>query len=251
MEILGGGLIARGLAPYQDRVGDALVFACGVSDSTTTDEAAYRRETDILQSTLARARSTDRRLVYFTGGGAIYGQFAGIRDERTQIRPVTRYGRHQAEAEARIRASGARHVIARLANLVGPGQNAAQLVPNLVRQAVAGRAQILRDASRDVLAVEDAARLVVELLETDVESATFVVARGRSTTVPELFRMIEELLGTRAAVNLVPAGDAQAFSVARLCMRLGRPEQSLGVEDLESALVRHVPAMAEAALARG
>ncbi len=249
MEILGSGLIAESLRPYAAEVPDALVFARGVSDSSTVDPAAYARELAHLDDALVRCKAQDRKLVYFSSAGAIHGTHGGRRDESTELLPVTPYGRHNVEAEWRIQRSRARHLIVRLANLVGSPQNESQLVPSLVRQACEGRATLHRHATRDVLDVADAVRLTVALLRDGLDRDIVVVARGRSIAVPTLFADITAILGVQPAVELLDRGEPQQFSIRRLVERLGTTPEQLDTTSLELALRRHVPALAELATA--
>ena len=247
MEILGSGLLARSLRRYAAEAPDALVFAQGVADSSTTAREAYAREIALLDAALDRARVGGLRLVYFSAAGAIYGHEAGLRDEATPLRPLTAYARHNVAAEGRIVSSGARHLIVRLANIVGSPQNPAQLVPALVRQAATGRAVLQRHASRDIIDADDAARLVTALLRAGGDHDVVVVARGASVEVPMLFADIAGILGVRPRIDLTDAGEPQRFDIARLLDRLGTSSDGLGLAPLEAVLARHVPALAAAA----
>lgn len=245
MEILGSGLLARSLRPYAAEAPDALVFARGVADSSTTDADAYARETTLLDAALQRARALDLRLVYFSAGGAIYGPGDEPRDESSPTAPRTAYGRHNVGAERRIVASGTRHLIIRLANIVGSPQNPAQLVPALVRQAIAGRVVLQRGASRDVIDAADAARLVTMLLARGGDRDLVIVARGDSVAVPDLVERIAAILGVRPRIEPIERGEAQRFAVGRLLDRLGTDADGLALTALDVVLARHVPALAD------
>ena len=51
--IVGRGLLARAFAPRYGHAPGIVVFASGVSNSSETDEAAFLREQDLLQRSLA------------------------------------------------------------------------------------------------------------------------------------------------------------------------------------------------------
>lgn len=247
MKILGAGLIAEALRAYSDEARDALIFARGVSDSAAVSRAVFAQELADLEVALARCVAADLRLVYFSSGGGVYGLNPGRRDEATELRPVAPYGIHKVEAERRIRESGARHLIIRLANAVGSPQSPSQLVPALVRQAVAGRATLHRHATRDVLDVADIARLTVMMLRDGPDRDLIVLARGQSVTAPDLFAAITAVLGISPAVDLVDRGEPQQFAIDHLLDRLGTTAEALGLLSLEDALLRHVPALANIA----
>lgn len=240
--ILGSGMLATALAAYAGDVLDAVLFACGVSDSTTADAAAYLREASLLDATIRDARGADSRLVYFSSGGAVYGPTAGLRDEGTPLRPATAYGHHKVAMEARIRASGVRYLIVRFPNLVGPRQNGAQLVPSLVRQALDGHVTIQRHATRDLLDVDDAARLVADLLRLGGEREVIQVASGVSTPVAGILDHIVRILDVRPSVDVLDAGEAQRFDERAMRTRLGG--EPLPILPVEQVLARHVPSLA-------
>jgi nucleoside-diphosphate-sugar epimerase len=241
MVILGRGLIARGLRPYEGRAPDVTVFARGVADSTTTDDREFSRECRLLYEAIAGCLRHGRKLVYLSGGGAVYGPFDGPKDERSPLFPRSAYGRHQVTCEAIVRASGARHLILRLPNVVGAPQNPMQLVPNLVLQALRGEATVYRDAARDLIDIADVARMIVGLAEL-VEDDIVVVATGRSTPVPRIFADIERILGTAARVTVLPGGESQRFGIGRLRELL--PEVAFDDRYASRLLARYVPELA-------
>ena len=244
--ILGTGMLAAAMAVHADILHDAIVFARGVSDSSTVDASAYQREAGLLDAALRDARTTGTRLVYFSSAGAVHGSTAEVRDEATPLRPTTDYGRHKVAMEERIRASGARYLIVRFANLVGPRQNRAQLVPSLVRQALDGQVTIQRHASRDLLDVDDAARLVAEVLRRDGDHEVIQVVSGQSTPVGDILTHIASILDTQPSISIVEAGSPQRFDQRRLSARLGSRAEELRTRPVEEVLARHVPGLAAA-----
>lgn len=218
MEILGRGMIARALHPYQTQFPDVVAFARGVSNSSEHDPAAYKRECDLLIDAIHHCKAADLRLIYFSSGGTIYGDFPELRTEDSPTLPNTVYGRQQLLCEAMIRGAGVRHCIVRLANLVGDDQNPHQLIPALVKQAVNGKATLYKNATRDLLDVEGFARILARVLETLVHDQNEIVtiASGQAIPVIDLFAEIQRLLNTDAAIDLLDKGDIQRFSIEKL-----------------------------------
>jgi NDP-hexose 4-ketoreductase len=241
MDILGGGLLARGLRSYETQAPDVTAFARGVADSATTDEREFARECELLYGAIERCLADRRKLLYFSGGGAVYGPFDGAKDERSPLYPRSAYGRHQVTCEAIIRASGVRHLILRLPNVVGAPQNPRQLVPNLVGQALRGHATVYRDAARDLIDIDDVARIAVRLAERQ-EDDTIVVATGSPTPVVRIFAEIERILGTSAGVSVIPGGDSQRFTIDRLTRIL--PDVRFDQAYPSRLLRRYVPELA-------
>ena len=165
MRIIGRGLIARSLEPYASAHPATVAFATGVAASTCEDEEAYRRELDQLGAVIRDAGRDGERIVYFSGGGALYGDWSRPASEDDPPRPQTTYGRHQVECERLLAASFVPHVILRLPNVVGATGNREQLLPSLVSQALAGKVTVQSGAERDLIASDDFARVASAVLQ--------------------------------------------------------------------------------------
>lgn len=262
MEIIGRGLIARTLASREasgtgarrcadERRADicpfppdTLVFATGVGDSGCSDPHEYLRELDMLDDTLQRCAAENRRLVYFSSAGRIYGETCEPRDESTPVAPGTEYGRHKRECEALIRRYPGRHLILRLANLVGPRQNPQQLVPQLVEQVLRGEVTVYEHATRDLLGVDRFTEVLAELLQNAQPRETLVVATGISLPIAAIVGLIEETLHVRAARRPIDSGDPQEFHIAKL--RALAPTTSRFAPDYPAQMLRaHIGPLAE------
>jgi nucleoside-diphosphate-sugar epimerase len=245
MRILGNGLIARSLRPVAHLHQDVIAFATGVPDSATASQAAFERECDMLYGALEDARRHGLRLLYFSGGGAIYGRWADPAVETSPLEPRSAYGRHQLLCEAIIASAGIGYLVARLPNVVGEDANPAQLVPTLVRQVIQGRVEVQAHATRDLIDALDLATVIAALLDRAAERDTVNVASGRSVPVPLLVDEIARILGARPDVVTRPSGVAQRFSTAYLTAILGyNPFEG---HDFRAILARHVPGLAEPA----
>ena len=215
LEVIGSGLLARAFASAPEMSPDAIICASGVPDSQCTDESAFRRERALLHDLTGRARERDAVLVYFSGA-PVYGRVGGLRVESQDATPQTPYGRHKLECENMVVDSGARHLVLRLPNVVGPGGNPRQLIPSLVAQALGGSILTMTAATRDLLDVDDLAIIVAALLRGGVYDTVVNVASGVSTPVPRLVEVIAEILGTSPSVVSVEGGDRQEFSIAKV-----------------------------------
>ncbi len=243
MRIIGDGLIARSLGPFEDRHQDVVAFASGVSDSTSTSLRAFQRECSLLYEVLEQARQRHLRVVYFSGGGAIYGRWTTPAVEAGPLEPRSAYGRHQLLCEAIVRSAGVRYLIARLPNVVGPGGSRWQLIPALVRQVLDGRVQVQAGASRDLIDVEDMARVLSDLLQLRRARDIVNVASGSSVPVPRIVDEIARILSVEPEVVSRRRGEAQRFSTNHLSELLGcQPFEGRG--DHRAILSRYVPGLA-------
>jgi len=220
MLVEGRGMIARAFEAVSGLALPCVVFERSVGNSQTNDESQYARERLLLLDALAHARRSAEGLVYFSGM-PIYGDFSVVVTETTPCRPITRYGRHQAECEELIRQSQAPYLIVRLPNVVGPSSNPHQLIPALVRQIRAGEVRVQQQATRDLIDVEDVVRLTVRLLQNGWKNETVIVASGRSIAVPEIVAIASRLLGAHPRSVPVTGGNVQRFDVSRLREMVG------------------------------
>jgi NDP-hexose 4-ketoreductase len=216
MKIIGRGMIAQSLHPYHDQAPDVVIFASGVANSLTSDQSAFEREYLLLADTLRFCRAQNSRIVYFSSGGAIYGPIDSLRNELTPTLPASKYGQHKLRCETMIIGAGVPYLILRLANLVGGGQNQSQLIPSLVQQVKNGRVTLFTRATRDLLDVEDFARFLLRLLETNPPNDLYVFASGQSTPVLKIAEEICSSLSLPAKFELVDGGDRQHFDVGKL-----------------------------------
>jgi nucleoside-diphosphate-sugar epimerase len=247
VQIIGRGLIARSLAPYADAHPDTVAFAAGVASSSSANRETCGREEHVLMETLAAARASGQRILYFSGGGAVYGSVARPADELAECRPVSEYGHHQLRCERLVAESGLQYLIARLPNVVGAPANPTQLVPALVRAVLAGRVVIQRSAMRDIIDGADMARLVNELLRTGPDRLTINLATGHSVKAGAIVEEICSILGVDVRRDVGQDGEDQSLSVRRLHETLGR-DPFPDTTEYRRVLARHVPILAEEAL---
>ena len=169
----------------------------------------------------AAAAAGARRLVFFSTGGALYGQPEVLpADENTPIAPQSVYGASKIAAEHALGALcphlGLELSVLRPANIYGPGQDSegeSGVVAIFAKLMLAGRAPtVFGDGSqqRDYVYVGD----VVEaaLLAAAGEPATCVVGSGRGTATIEVVRLLARLTGWEGEPNFAPErpGDVRA-----------------------------------------
>jgi NDP-hexose 4-ketoreductase len=216
MEIIGNGMIARGLRRYSADINDAVVFASGVSDSTLKDQQEYERECQMLEQVIGDCRQGDKTLVYFSSGGTVYGKRDDERKEDALLFPETMYGQHKARCESVISSSGVRYLIARLPTVVGQTKSKTQLIPVLIKQAREGNVILLKDAERDIIGIADVAGIIVAILKKLRKNEIINVASGVSVPVSDIFSEIQNNLGIKPTVKIISGGDKQQFNVDKL-----------------------------------
>jgi GDP-4-dehydro-6-deoxy-D-mannose reductase len=167
---------------------------------------------------LAEALPAGARLL-FASSAEVYGVVPEaeqpLREERP-LRPTNPYAASKAAAEMALlevaHSRGAAVVIARSFNHTGPGQDTRFALAAFARQLAAiaaGQAPpLLRvgnlDARRDYLDVRDVARAYRLLAERGESGRAYNVASGEPLSMGELVRMLVELSGTGARVEVDP-----------------------------------------------
>lgn len=240
-------LHAAGVIQHQARLGDlaalrAIVLrmapdavihmASGLIVADT--DRAYRHERDEivtptwqLAEFLARC---DIRLVYFSSGGAVYGEGdGGLLHEQMPCRPVSYYGLGKLEAEEAIRfvhrTRGLRHLIVRPSNPHGllqrddGRQGLIQVALRAVREA--SRLPVWGDGNsvRDYIHVDDLCHAMEALLAIDAAELTVNIGSGTGHSLLQVLEAVYRVTGHRVPLDFHPARSAD---VAHVVLDVGR-----------------------------
>lgn len=217
MIIVGRGMIAKSMDKIADKHCDVTVYAAGVSKSSCFEQSEYDRDWFLLSGVLKECIDNNHKLVYFSSGGAIYGDCECIRSENSALFPISLYGRHKLLCESLIINSGVRYLIIRLPNVVGSTSNDTQLVPFLLKQLYSGRVNIFREAERDLIDIDDVVSILDQLLEKAPDkSLVFNIASGYSIPVIDIFLEMQKILGISATVCMMNGGTKQKFDISKL-----------------------------------
>jgi NDP-hexose 4-ketoreductase len=152
--------------------------------------------------------------VLLLGSAAEYGNAAaGTRlGEAAPLRPLSDYGRIKAAAGERAlarRERGVDLVVARVFNLIGPGQGARLLAGALLAKLARGEQPLgVDDANfvRDWVDVRDVARALVLLAEAAVAPPVVNVCTGTGRRVATLARRLAALAGAAVTPRATPTG---------------------------------------------
>ena len=202
----------RYLEPTTAIIGEArpdVVFhlAAQASVPVSMREPALDVMTNVLGSVhvaQAAAAAGARRLLFFSTGGALYGQPEVLpADERTWVAPDSVYGASKIAAEhelgALCRHLGLELSVVRPGNIYGPGQDAegeSGVVAIFALRMLAGQpVTIFGDGSqeRDYVYVEDIVDGAIRGAEA--EPATCVLGTGVGTTTQQVFDTLAEATG--------------------------------------------------------
>jgi NDP-hexose 4-ketoreductase len=213
MPVVGHGFLAHHLEPVARTHRDVLFFAAGVSRSTCRDDAAFARECALLSQSICTARENGWTMVYLSTISISRSDSPDGVDEEAAPQPRTPYGAHKRAMERMVREETDQHLILRLSNPVGAGQQPWQLVPSLAMQVAAGCVTVWNGAMRDIIDVHDVTALTGLLLAAGVTNQIVNVASGASVSVDSLVDHLCTRLG-RVAQRIYVAGD----DVQRVCI---------------------------------
>jgi UDP-glucose 4-epimerase len=156
-----------------------------------------------------------RRVVFASTGGAIYGDYdVPMMDETLAPRPISPYAIAKLSIEGYLRyfrrRAGLESVALRISNPYGPRQGVGRrqgVIPIFLHEILAGRPiTVLGDGSmeRDFIAVQDVARMLVDVAEGTPRHEVYNIGSGRGTTVTELVDTIRGVTGREVAVEHRP-----------------------------------------------
>lgn len=210
--IIGSGLLAHAFAPYFDISETQCVYAAGVSNSMCDDRHKIDREKARLADAIHRYAPADVFL-YF-----------GICSVNGAATPLSPYLAHKIEME-RLAQTHARHLILRLPQVAGRSENPHTLLNYIFnRVSRSERFQAWSRARRNVIDVDDAARMAVRVVQQGIRGEKVDVANPSDASMTELVQTMARVVGKPAICDYVDRGDAcmvDVESVRGLAERCG------------------------------
>lgn len=224
----------------------------GTSDAHLAEEiAALRRALDALSAGAASGTV----LLASSAGGVYAGSTGAPHDERTVEVPLSAYGTNKLVAERLVSewsaTNGGHAVVARYANLYGPGQNLSKpqgLVSHLCRgflTATPISIYVPIDTMRDYLYIDDASALTADLLNLEIQAGatvTKICGSGQSVTVGALVGHCTAVFRRRPRVIM---GSSPLTSLQAVDLRL----RSVVSTDLDARTLTPMTAGISATLA--
>lgn len=214
-------------------VGTVVHLVSGLLPSS--DFARYESELrDVVAPTMALLRlcsAAGVRFVFFSSGGAIYGDSEGeaLREDHP-LAPISYYGLSKVQIEQGAqfegRRAGLEYLIVRPSNPFGRFQRLEGnqgLVSIALGRMTRGEAiDIWGDGSivRDYVDVGDLMSAVARLMESGARDGIFNVGMGSGVSVTELIAILEEATGRKAALRFLPGRSVDVRNVVLDVSRL-------------------------------
>jgi len=209
--IIGSGLIARAFVPQLTALPGAWVYAAGVSNSSCLDPREFERERARLAEALAAAPPASLFLYFST---------CSVDDPAMR---ESAYVRHKLAMEHLVRRRD-RHLVLRLPQLAGKTPNPHTLLNHLYARIVRSeRFAIWRGATRNIIDVDDVARVVTDLVVSENACGeTINVANAHSYGIFAVVRSLEKVTGHKGIFDIIDRGTGYAIDIDRIQAALHR-----------------------------
>ena len=226
--IVGSGLIARAFAPHRAALGDACVYAAGVSNSACTDVREFERERQRVLAALAQLHPHTLFLYFST---------CSVHDPAAQ---AGGYVRHKLAMEQLV-AQRARHLVLRLPQLAGNTPNPHTLLNYLYARIVRSeRFSIWRGAHRNIIDVDDVARIATDLVANEQAAGeTINIANTRNCSIFEVVECMQEVLGHQGIFDILESGAGYAIDTDRIQASLSRCDVSFAADYLHRTISKY------------
>lgn len=191
-----------------------------VERSVKDPDDDWRVNVDGTRHIAALAAGVGARFVFFSSGGAIYGEVANHADENAPAAPLSPYGRSKLAAEAAAREAVGAPIIVRPANVYGPRQRSdleGGVVSVFLNRALREETLELHGgglAVRDFVYVADVVDAVLRLVDGN-HTGTWNVATGNADCVLDVVNAVGAALGRELEVI---SSDRRAGDIARSCL---------------------------------
>jgi len=163
---------------------------------------------------LGSLRGTDVAAVVFCSSAVVYGFADEPRREDDDLDPRHVYAQSKLLGEGLLRAlhedrPSVRTVAARLFNLIGPGDTARHVVPEIVDAVAAGRTLELGNTwpQRDYIHVADVASALVTLADGPAGSVAVNVGTGVGRSVADILTVVGDVIGRPVPAHRDPARE--------------------------------------------
>jgi nucleoside-diphosphate-sugar epimerase len=209
--IVGSGLLAKAFIPMQASLGDVCIYAAGVSNSFCSDESEYKRDSERLQNALANT-SDDMLFVYFSTCSILDPGSSG-----------SRYTQHKSQLEAFVRRRR-RFLVARLPQVAGRTPNPHTILNYLyARVTRSERFDLWRRARRNIIDVEDVAKITMDLLAHGIDARDFVnIANSRDYSLEEIVAALETTTQHAAVFTSIDKGAEYRIDTSAIAASVDR-----------------------------
>lgn len=196
-EIIGNGLLATSFSGVQSS--NCLFFCSGVSNSGETRPEAFKREEELLKSSIIKANNNELCFIYFSSVSA----------------PIvdSKYFNHKISMENIIKNRVQNYLIFRLPQVAGPVLNTT-LLPTIVKNIYQNQHfKVFKNATRTIVDVEDIVKLFEIIHNQGIRNKVINVCPGYSFKPEDLVCLISDYLCLPSDYELLDLGSDQNCSL--------------------------------------
>lgn len=220
--IVGNGLLAKAFGEFSDDR-KIIIFASGVSNSLETNKKAFKREYNLLKSTINKHH--EKTLVYFST--------CSIYDKSVPHPP---YIIHKLEMEGLVEKECNQFFILRLPNVVGSGGNEHTIfnyLVNCIKQDE--EIKLWNNATRNILDVDDMFCIAQNILSNKMHNKIINIANSQDFKVSEIVKQIEKFYGKDAVLKIENKGEPVHIDISEF------KENILSILSTEKQSIKYIP----------
>lgn len=227
--VVGNGMIATAFNRFATDA-SRLIFASGVSNSSTRQQEQFEREENLLRHQMAQ--HPDKQLIYFST--------CSIYDASMQ---QSAYVKHKLAMEQCIQKQSSNYLIFRVSNPVGFTHNPHTVLNYFVQHIKSGTAfSIWKNAGRNIIDLSDMTRLCQHiLLETDTQNSIVNIANTGNYSVVQIVAAIEQHFNKKAHATLLDTGSSPVIDTSFIEPMLTTLGISFGNDYLHRLLQKYFP----------
>ncbi|MCC6288001.1 MAG: NAD-dependent epimerase/dehydratase family protein [Chitinophagaceae bacterium] len=202
--LIGGGLVAKAFKAYE-KDENVIVFASGVSNSTSEDVSLFEREKHMLLNIITKYPNS--KLIYFSTC-SIYDNYSR----------GNAYVEHKLKMEEFIRTQQANYNIFRISNLAGFSTNPHTVLNYFFHHINKGIFfYIWKNASRNIIDIDDAYILCDYIVKNNLFKNKIVnIANPENSKVMEIVANIELLLGKKGNYEVIEKSSDPVIDVEEI-----------------------------------
>lgn len=225
--VIGSGLLGKRFATYSDDE-HFLIFASGVSNSSTTDNAAFLRERTLLEESIAA--HPEKTFVYFST--------CSIYDKALQEKP---YVRHKKSMEALIATKCAHYYIFRISNLAGKTPNPHTVLNYFYFHLKEKQHfQVWNHAYRNIIDVDDTFTIVDNILRRhNFENEITNIANPHNCSALEIVQTMEKLLDWKGDYDIVEKSTFPTIDVEKIQPIIEQLSINFGADYLQELIRKY------------
>tara|TARA_R110000751_G_scaffold28245_2_gene73850 strand:+ start:647 stop:1342 length:696 start_codon:yes stop_codon:yes gene_type:complete len=192
--VVGNGLIGQTFSNYKDDT-DVLIFASGVSNSSTNELQEFEREKCLFLESINTHGC--KKTIYFST--------CSIYDDSTSS---SAYVKHKLEMETLVKKECTDYIIFRVSNVVGNIGNPNTLINYFVNAiANSDSIKVWKHAQRNIIDIDDVKFIVDCKVKSDVKNRIVNVAVRKSEFVIDILYQVEHFLDKTSVSEITDKGS--------------------------------------------